>query len=108
MPTLQDREHFFEEQYAQEQDRVFELRARRNRLFGLWAASHMGLRGHTAERYSLDLVELGVHMPDEALIERVRSDLLAVGIAETGEKLGAELKFCAAKANIHVSSTTKS
>ena len=45
MTTFDDREKDFEARYKHDQELQFKVKARRNRLLGMWAAGKMGLSG---------------------------------------------------------------
>jgi len=45
MPMFEDREKVAEREFEQERESAFKLRARRNKLLGMWAAGRMGLVG---------------------------------------------------------------
>ena len=57
MSTFDDRERAFENQFQHDQDLLFRIRARRDKLAGLWAADLMGLTGTDAEAYARQTVE---------------------------------------------------
>jgi len=53
MKSLADREKGFEAEFKRNQELMFRVTARRNRLFGLWAAAQLGLPlGEEAEAYA--------------------------------------------------------
>lgn len=67
-----------------------DLRRRRNRMAGVWAAELLGLLGHAARDYAHDLVH--AHDPDgdddEPLVRRLGNDLHGkVAVHEIREKL---------------------
>lgn len=58
----------------------FRIRNRRNKQFGLWAASQLGLK-EDAVHYAKDVVVLGLAEPDdESLIRHVHTDLTRRGV----------------------------
>lgn len=66
---------------ASSQDIAFRIRSRRNRLLGLWAASHLGLSDGAGDAYARDLVAAGVHRSgDDHLVQRIRQDFAAQGV----------------------------
>jgi hypothetical protein len=71
-----EREHGFEAKYVQDQEKAFRLHAKRDHLFGLWAASQLGYAAQAAEEYAASLVAEDVHpaTPD-AILARVARDL---------------------------------
>jgi hypothetical protein len=82
MSTLEDREKGFERKFAFDEELRFRATARRNRLFGLWAAEKLGKSEADAEAYAktvviADLAEAG----DQDVIRKVKGDLDAAGLA---------------------------
>jgi len=76
MTTFDDRETGFEAKFAHDEAMAFKLTARRNKLFGLWAAGLLGKTGDEAEAYAKSVViadfeEAG----DEDVIRKVAADL---------------------------------
>ena len=57
MESFEDRQKGFEAAFQRDQELAFRITARRNRLFGLWAAERLGLpAGDAAERYAQTVV----------------------------------------------------
>lgn len=97
-----EREKSFERKFQQDQELAFKVRARRNKLFGLWAAERMALTGTAAERYADGLVAAGLAQGgEEALIAVVARDLAGAGVEIDATRLGLELEHCAAAARRH-------
>jgi hypothetical protein len=99
MTTFDDRERAFEAKFAQDQDAEFRLTARRNRLFGLWAAEKMQLSEQGAEQYAAaviraDFAEVG----DEDVLRKVSEDLKAAGVTVRQSELAQKLDECLAVA----------
>ena len=73
-----EREQGFEAKFAHDQEREFRIHARRDHLFGLWAAAQLGYRERAAEEYAASLVALDVHPAyPQAVVGRVAHDLAA-------------------------------
>ncbi|MBK17945.1 MAG: aldolase [Rhodospirillaceae bacterium] len=53
---FKDREKGYEAKYQHDQEMLFKITARRNKLLGLWAAEIMGLSDDAAEEYSKEVV----------------------------------------------------
>src|SRR6185437_2944017 len=72
--------------------------ARRNRLFGVWAAEKLGLAaGEPVETYAKAVVAADFEVPgDDDVIAKVRADLDAKGLGVTDAELRAELARAAA------------
>ena len=56
MTTFDEREKEFEARFKHDQELQFKIKARRNRLLGLWAAEQMGLGGAEADAYAATVV----------------------------------------------------
>jgi hypothetical protein len=99
MTMFDDREKAAERKFAREQDLAFSIRARRNKILGLWAAGHMGLIGAAADRYAASVVdaEIGTHN-DRALIKKVRDDLVTSGTPVPEQQIGRQLAVLEARA----------
>ncbi len=99
MGTLDEREKDFERKYEHDQELAFKVKARRNHLLGLWAAGRLGLAGDAAEAYAKEVVnaEIAPH-GEEAVVQKLITDLTAKGIATDAVRIGLELDRCAAEA----------
>ena len=92
MRSFEDREKGFEAEFKHDQELAFRVTARRNRLFGLWAAQKLELPADQHEAYARTVVEADFQKPgDGDVIEKVRSDLAAKGITLTEQQLRTEL-----------------
>ena len=56
MTSFDDRKKGQEEKFRHDQELVFKVHARRNRLFGVWAAGKMGISGAEMDAYAKDVV----------------------------------------------------
>lgn len=93
MNSFKDREKGFEAEFKRNQDLQFRVTARRNKLFGLWAADKLGVAaGDAAETYARTVVDADFEKPgDGDVIEKVQTDLAAKGINLTEPQLRTEL-----------------
>jgi hypothetical protein len=92
MVDMDDREKGFERKFAFDEELRFKATARRNKLFGLWAAEKLGKAGADAETYArevvvADLAEAG----DQDIIRKVRGDLEAAGVSASEGEMKAHL-----------------
>jgi hypothetical protein len=87
MTTFDEREKAFERKFAHDEELRFKATARRNRLFGLWAAEKLGLSGTEAADYAKTVVKADFAVPgDSDVLDKVRGDLEAKGVgAASGE-----------------------
>jgi len=85
-----EREKGFEAKFKLDQEQEFRTQARRNRLFGLWAAQRLGKSGAEAEEYARSVVTADLKKPGhEDVLEKVAADLLAAGQAPSMDELRA-------------------
>jgi hypothetical protein len=104
MKGLTEHEKGFEAEFKRNQELRFRVTARRNRLFGLWAAAQLGLpAGEEADAYAKTVVAADFEAPGDAdVIEKVRTDIDKAGVAVTERELRAELERAAAEARRQV------
>ena len=99
MPTFADREREFEERFKHDQEFQFKIRARRNRLLGLWAAQQLGLLGDAAEAYGKRVVDAQFEPGgDKNVIAKIAGDLGARDPTVTPARIAFELEHFAAQA----------
>ncbi|WP_114943036.1 DUF1476 domain-containing protein [Microvirga calopogonii] len=92
MASFDDRRDAFEKKFAHDEELRFKATARRNKLFGLWAAHQLGKSGSDAEDYSkavilADFQEAG----DGDVIRKVRQDFEAAGKTASDAELAGVL-----------------
>ena len=102
MAIFDDREKDFEARYRHDQELQFKVKARRNRLLGLWAAGHMGLSGPTADAYAKEVVDAEFSGGDRHVIEKIVADLAAKGHTVTEAQVKFELDHLAEQAKQQV------
>ena len=82
MTTVDKREEGFEKKFAHDEELRFKASARRNKLFGLWAAEKLGLAGDAANAYAKEVVMADFEEAgDNDVLKKVQKDLEAKGIA---------------------------
>jgi hypothetical protein len=95
---FEERERGFEAKFQHDEALRFRVHARRNKLFGLWAAQKLRRAGTDAHRYALDLVtDLGLQR-DEALLEKVSADLRHEGSLLSDAEIATALSAAASRA----------
>jgi hypothetical protein len=101
MTTFEEREKGEEAKFHVEQELAFKARARRNHLFGLWAAGQLGLKGEAAENYARELMAaaFGMH-GDDTVLAKINADFKAKGVAVAldSARIRLELDRCLAEA----------
>jgi hypothetical protein len=105
MKSLSERRKAFETEFERAQELAFRINARRNRLFGLWAAARLGLAtGEEAEAYAKAVVAADFAAPGDAdVVEKVRTDLAERDVAVSETELRAELARAGAEARRQLS-----
>src|SRR5215468_1614472 len=83
--TFDKREEGFEKQFAHDEELKFKATARRDRLFGHWAAQQLGLTGAAADDYAKSVVIANIETHDS--FGKVRKDFDAKGVVQTDEQI---------------------
>ena len=107
MESFSDRAKGFEAKFKRDQELAFRITARRNKLFGLWAADRLGLAdGEAAQAYAMTVVAADFEAPgDDDVIRKVLADLVGKGIAITEAELRTELARAEAEARTQLSAS---
>ena len=85
MTDFKDRERAEEAHFALEEEQLFRITARRNKLLGQWAAERMGLSAVETEAYAKSVVQADFEEAgDEDVVRKLLGDLTAAGV-ETSE-----------------------
>jgi hypothetical protein len=98
MTTFDKREEAFEKKFALDEEQKFKAIARRNRLLGLWVANQLGLSGDAGNDYAKTVVAAEFGEGDDAVIEKISSDLAAKGAARSEDELHAKMNELMAEA----------
>jgi hypothetical protein len=87
MTTFDDRERAEEAKFAHDEEMIFRIQARRNRLVGQWAAERMGLSTAETDAYAKSVVQADFEEAgDEDVVRKLLGDLISAGIdANEGE-----------------------
>ena len=91
MQSFSEREKDFEARFKHDQELQFKVKARRNRMLGLWAAARMGLAGDAADAYARDVIDAEFHGGDSHVVDKVVADLAAKGQSATADQVRFEL-----------------
>jgi hypothetical protein len=95
---FEERKKKHEEKWALDEQLRFKAEARRNKLFGRWAALEMGLTAEEAEIYAKTVVTTGMQGGDAGVLAKTGGDLAAKGAARSAEALRTKLGELAAVA----------
>ena len=102
MTAFDGREKDFEARFKHDQELQFKVKARRNRLLGLWAAERMGLAGDAASAYAKEVVDAEFAGGDRHVVEKLIADLAAKGQSVTEAQVKFELEHSAERAKQQV------
>jgi len=102
MTTFDDRERDFEARFKHDQELQFKVKARRNRLLGLWAAERMGLGDEAAQAYAREVVDAEFSGGDSHVVEKVVADLAARSVPYTAAQVQFELDHFGERAKLQI------
>jgi hypothetical protein len=85
---MRDRQEGFEKKFAMDEESKFRAMARRNKLFGLWAAEQLGKAGADADAYANDVVRADFEEAgDNDVFRKVRADFDAAGVDKSDHQI---------------------
>ena len=88
MTTFDDREKAHEAKFVRDEEMVFRVTARRNRLLGQWAAGRMGLTPEETDSYAKSVVQADFEeVGDEDVIRKLLGDLTGAQVETTDEEI---------------------
>lgn len=88
-----------EHDHALRHEAEFRVLARRNRLFGLWLAGEMGMKGEAAEAYAKEVVAADLDEPGDAdVLRKVMADIKAKELDIGEDKVRAKMDKMLAEA----------
>ena len=91
---FKDREKGYEAKYQHDQEMLFKITARRNKLLGLWAAEIMGISGDDSEIYANEVVASDFEeVGDADVVRKVLGDLSQAGSEITETELRNRMDF---------------
>lgn len=93
MGIFDDREKAQESKYFRDEELRFRMVARRNKLFGNWAAGQLGKKGAETDAYVQDVIRSDfAEAGDQDMLAKVEKDLKAAGKAVSGAQLKSQLE----------------
>ncbi len=99
MTEFEERGKSFERKFQQEEELAFKVKARRNKLLGLWAAECLGLSGDAALHYAREVLQSDLQRPgSDDIVGKVAADFAARGVAHDAARIRAEFERCTAAA----------
>jgi hypothetical protein len=89
---FKDRGKGYEAKYQNDQEMLFKITVRRNKLLGLWAAEQMGISGDKAESYAKEVVASDFEEAGDAdVVRKVIGDMTGKGLDITEQALRTEM-----------------
>ena len=108
MNILDNREKAIEAKFSREEDFRFRVRARRNRLLGLWVAKALRLDGENADNYADEVVAADMAFPgDDDVVQKVMKDLNASGLHMDATSIKKEMRKLESKAREQLAPSMK-
>lgn len=93
MTDFNDRERAEEARFAHDEEMLFRIHARRNRLLGQWAAELMGLSAAESDAYAKSVIQADFEEAgDEDVIRKLLGDLVSAGVDADEAQIRAALK----------------
>jgi hypothetical protein len=103
---FKDRGKGYEAKYQNDQEMLFKITVRRNKLLGLWAADQMGISGDKAERYAKEVVASDFEEAGDAdVVRKVIGDMTGKGLEITEQALRKEMDRLGATAREQIEKT---
>ncbi len=92
MTTFNEREKSFEAKYQRDQEKLFRITSRRNRLLGLWVANLFGMPDNQALDYAKDVVLADFEEPgDDDVVRKVLKDFAERNVPMDEQTLRTEM-----------------
>lgn len=92
MAGFDEREKGFEAKYSRDQESLFRIMSRRNRLLGRWAAEQFGMSEDEAVAYAKEVVAADFEEPgDEDVVRKVLKDFADRGLDMDDRRLRKEM-----------------
>lgn len=93
MTDFKDRQRAEETNFAREEEMLFRITARRNRLLGAWAAERMNLSATETEAYAKAVVQADFEEAgDEDVVRKLIGDLTSAGVDTNDAEVRAALE----------------
>lgn len=103
MSGFNDRKDLENRKFAHSEQLNFAVEAKCSKLFGLWAASELGLEGTDADLYAGQVVEANLEEPGfNDILRKVRADFDNKGLSISDHMMDIELQKALAEAQRRV------
>ena len=88
MSSFDDRKKGFESKFAHDEETLFKINAKRNKLLGEWIADRLKKTDKDKEDYTLEVIKSDMAEPgDEDVFRKVKNDLSQGGFNHIDEEI---------------------
>ena len=88
MSTFEDRKKGFEGKFAHDEETLFKINAKRNKLLGEWVVDKLKKTDKDKEDYILEVIKSDMAEPgDEGVFRKVKNDLSQSGFDNIDEEI---------------------
>jgi len=106
--AFSNREKGFESKFQLDQEQQFRAQARRDKLFGQWAAGKLGKSAAAADAYAAEVVDANFEKPgDDDMLGKVKADFKAANVSVSDADVARALLDAYAAAAAQIAAETK-
>ena len=88
MSSFDDRKKGFENKFARDEETLFKINAKRNKLLGEWVADKLNKTDKDKENYILEVIKSDLAEPgDEDVFKKVKNDLSLGGFNDIDQEI---------------------
>ena len=88
MSSFDDRKKGFESKFAHDEETLFKINAKRNKLLGEWVADKLNKTDKDKENYILEVIKSDLAEPgDEDIFKKVKNDLSLGGFNDIEQEI---------------------
>ena len=88
MSSFDDRKKGFESKFAHDEETLFKINAKRNKLLGEWVADKLNKTDKDKENYILEVIKSDLTEPgDEDVFKKVKNDLSIGGFNDIDQEI---------------------
>ena len=88
MSSFDDRKKGFESKFAHDEETLFKINAKRNKLLGEWVADKLNKTDKDKENYILEVIKSDLAEPgDEDVFKKVKNDLSLGGFKDIDQEI---------------------
>ena len=88
MSSFDDRKKGFESKFAHDEETLFKINAKRNKLLGEWVADKLNKTNKDKENYILEVIKSDLAEPgDEDVFKKVKNDLSLGGFNDIDQEI---------------------